>query len=192
MAKRAFTLVELLVVIAIIGILIGLLLPAINAAREAGRRASCFNNLKQVGLGLNVFEQTYGRFPPGGAVDQRPFGNNTFGPNGWGSSWMIYILPGIEQNGLFKQFVFNGHVRLARHGRQSHLQDFGRRVDPDIPLSLVPPAAIRRSIGGLTARTSQRRRRRATSACRGSAGAAVTSSFQALPRPAPTPATAAG
>ena len=108
MAKRAFTLVELLVVIAIIGILIGLLMPAINAAREAGRRASCFNNLKQVGLGLNVFEQTYGRFPPGGAVDQRPFGNNTFGPNGWGSTWMIYILPMIELNSLFKQFVFNG------------------------------------------------------------------------------------
>ena len=108
MARRAFTLVELLVVIAIIGILIGLLLPAINAARESGRRVSCVNNLKQIGLALNVFEQTYGRFPPGGAVDQRPFGNNTFGPNGWGSSWMIYILPGIEQNGLFKQFVFNG------------------------------------------------------------------------------------
>jgi prepilin-type N-terminal cleavage/methylation domain-containing protein len=108
MRRRAFTLVELLVVIAIIGILIGLLLPAINAAREAGRRISCVNNLKQIGLGLNVFEQTYGRFPPGGAVDQRPFGNNTFGPNGWGSSWMIYILPMIEYNAMFKQFKFDG------------------------------------------------------------------------------------
>jgi prepilin-type N-terminal cleavage/methylation domain-containing protein len=106
--KRGFTLVELLVVIAIIGILIGLLLPAVNSAREAGRRVSCINNLKQIGLALNVFEQTYGRFPPGGAVDQRPFGNNTFGPNGWGSSWMIYVLPGIEQNSLYKQFVFDG------------------------------------------------------------------------------------
>ena len=51
-SKRGFTLVELLVVIAIIGILIGLLLPAINAARQAGRRAKCMNNLKQLGLGV--------------------------------------------------------------------------------------------------------------------------------------------
>jgi prepilin-type N-terminal cleavage/methylation domain-containing protein/prepilin-type processing-associated H-X9-DG protein len=108
MRRRAFTLVELLVVIAIIGMLVGLLLPAIQSAREAGRRAVCVNNLKQIGLALNVFEQTNGRFPPGGAVDQGPFGTNTYGPNGWGSSWMIYILPGIEQNGLFKQFVFDG------------------------------------------------------------------------------------
>ena len=106
MARRAFTLVELLVVIAIIGILIGLLLPAVNAAREAGRRISCVNNLKQIGLALHVFEQTYGRFPPGGAVDQPPFGANRSSANGWGSSWMIYILPGIEQNSLFKRFQF--------------------------------------------------------------------------------------
>jgi prepilin-type N-terminal cleavage/methylation domain-containing protein/prepilin-type processing-associated H-X9-DG protein len=108
MRRRGFTLVELLVVIAIIGILIALLLPAVQSAREAGRRISCVNNLKQIGLGLHTFEQTYGRFPPGGAVDQRPFGNNSFGPNGWGSSWMIYILPGIEQKALYNQFVFDG------------------------------------------------------------------------------------
>jgi prepilin-type N-terminal cleavage/methylation domain-containing protein len=108
MARRAFTLVELLVVIAIIGILIGLLLPAVNSAREAGRRISCVNNLKQIGLGLQVFEQTYGRFPPGGAVDQPPFGSNRLRPNGWGSSWLIYILPMVEQNALFKQFRFDG------------------------------------------------------------------------------------
>jgi prepilin-type N-terminal cleavage/methylation domain-containing protein/prepilin-type processing-associated H-X9-DG protein len=108
MTRRAFTLVELLVVIAIIGILIGLLLPAVNAAREAGRRISCVNNLKQVGLGLHVFEQTYGRFPPGGSVDQPPFGSNRSRPNGWGSSWLIHILPSMEQNALFKQFQFDG------------------------------------------------------------------------------------
>lgn len=63
--KNGFTLVELLVVIAIIGILVALLLPAVQAAREAARRAQCMNNLKQIGIAINNFEQTRSKFPAG-------------------------------------------------------------------------------------------------------------------------------
>ena len=103
--KRAFTLVELLVVIAIIGILVGLLLPAVQAAREAARRMQCSNNLKQMGLALHMHHDTFKRFPPGTSQDQAPFGPAA---SNWGTNWMVYILPYIEQSALYNSLTIGG------------------------------------------------------------------------------------
>jgi prepilin-type N-terminal cleavage/methylation domain-containing protein/prepilin-type processing-associated H-X9-DG protein len=99
MEKRAFTLVELLVVIAIIGILIALLLPAINAAREAGRRAQCMNNIKQLGLAAINYQEEKGAFPYGVSI---PKGQDPTQTYQWGANWVISVLPYTENAALFK------------------------------------------------------------------------------------------
>jgi prepilin-type N-terminal cleavage/methylation domain-containing protein len=102
--RRAFTLVELLVVIAIIGILIALLLPAVQASREAARRTSCTNNLKQIGLAMHMYHDNHNELPPGWiAFDPRTGGPHWYGLPGWG--WAARILPFIEQAPLYKSLV---------------------------------------------------------------------------------------
>jgi prepilin-type N-terminal cleavage/methylation domain-containing protein/prepilin-type processing-associated H-X9-DG protein len=98
--KRAgFTLVELLVVIAIIGVLVALLLPAVQAAREAARRSQCSNNLKQMGLAMHNYHDTYNVFPP------RKGGTSAGNPNGNSNrrSGFLHLLPFMEQRAIFEQ-----------------------------------------------------------------------------------------
>ena len=101
MRRRGFTLIELLVVIAIIAILIALLLPAVQQAREAARRSTCRNNLKQVGLAIhNYMESTKDLYPPGNVASRA---------GGWGPSWWIFLFPYIDQGVVYKKLTFNGN-----------------------------------------------------------------------------------
>ncbi len=119
--RSGFTLVELLVVIAIIGILIALLLPAVQAAREAARRMQCTNNLKQLGLALHNYHDTHRSFPSG-SITGPPNGANINNPweaarssgsgdsNQHGTSWLLRILPFIEQGPIYQQWNVTTNV----------------------------------------------------------------------------------
>ncbi|MCC7420015.1 MAG: DUF1559 domain-containing protein [Planctomycetaceae bacterium] len=127
MRRRGFTLIELLVVIAIIAILIALLLPAVQQAREAARRTQCRNNLKQLGLALHNYHDTYLSFPIGCRTDAA---------GGWGQSWWVGILPYIDQGPLYNQW--NHSVANAGYTGQVTLLD-GKKI----PGVLCPSSTLK-------------------------------------------------
>jgi prepilin-type N-terminal cleavage/methylation domain-containing protein len=109
--RKGFTLVELLVVIAIIGILVALLLPAVQAAREAARRMSCSNNLKQLGLAVHNYADTYKQFPTSGIYhNSTQSGNSQSWYNASKGSWFTKLLPFIEQAPLYDAIDFENWV----------------------------------------------------------------------------------
>ena len=106
--KRGFTLIELLVVIAIIAILIALLLPAVQQAREAARRSTCKNNMKQLGLALHNYNETHGILPPGciNGAGSAALGNQP-ATNGLNHTGFTLLLPYMDQAPLYNQWNFD-------------------------------------------------------------------------------------
>lgn len=144
--KSGFTLVELLVVIAIIGVLVGLLLPAVQAAREAARRMSCSNNLKQIGLALHNYHDIHNALPPA-RVRDRNCGADTWVTSNIG--WQARILPQMEQSPIFDQIDFRiypgwGGVNTAV--RDIELPAYRCPTDPGKGnLIWVDPGGVRRT-----------------------------------------------
>jgi prepilin-type N-terminal cleavage/methylation domain-containing protein/prepilin-type processing-associated H-X9-DG protein len=115
-----FTLIEVLVVISIIGLIIGLMMPAINAARETGRRMQCSNHVKQISLGVQQYLDAFRKFPPGAMLEPNyPDVKSWYDP--WeeaagtssgkhGYSWMLLILPFIEENEIYQNWNFSKSV----------------------------------------------------------------------------------
>jgi prepilin-type N-terminal cleavage/methylation domain-containing protein/prepilin-type processing-associated H-X9-DG protein len=108
--RPAFTLIELLVVIAIIAVLIGLLLPAVQQLREAANRASCQNNLHQMGVALHNYHSRVRAFPAGYLCDT-PQNDPNYTSPGWG--WAALLLPDVEQDNVHRSINFNLPVEHA-------------------------------------------------------------------------------
>ena len=138
--RTAFTLVELLVVIAIIGVLVGIMLPAVQQVRNAARRTSCANNMRQLGIGLQNFESAFTHFPPG--FSSTPTRDGTVASDiyvdpvtwnaapGWG--WGAHLLSFLEGHNVKDRLDFNAPIWAA-----SHLES----IQSQLPVFLCPSSS---------------------------------------------------
>lgn len=118
--SRGLTLIEILVVIAIIGVLLSLLMPAVQSAREAARRATCANQLKQIGIALHSYHDRLGTLPPGYLYRPGSQGNDA------GFGWGALALPFLEQSQVQDEFNWNVAIfdEANRTARMRHLSAF--------------------------------------------------------------------
>ncbi|MBN2022905.1 MAG: DUF1559 domain-containing protein [Pirellulales bacterium] len=142
--KRAFTLVELLVVMAIIGVLAALMLPAVQAAREAARRAHCANNLKQIALAAHAYHTAHGHLPPGNIVTRAGFcpGGDYNGELENKANWLLAILPYLEQGPLEGGYDFEAYNagEPNRRVRQTYVAVYACPADLAADELAVPAA----------------------------------------------------
>jgi prepilin-type N-terminal cleavage/methylation domain-containing protein/prepilin-type processing-associated H-X9-DG protein len=154
--KAGFTLIELLVVIAIIAILIGLLLPAVQKVREAAARMKCQNNLKQIGLSIHNYHDSFNFLPTAGSADGFPISQKPAVGNcgGWkcgeGTNWAVHILPFMEQAALHNRLTFSGDAGWTDNQNQpgsSAVNNVNQSANVALPMFRCPsdpkPALIR-------------------------------------------------
>lgn len=135
----AFTLVELLVVIAIIGILIAMMIPAVQSAREAGRRANCYNNMVQLGIALSRYEMANQSYPSGTIDSSGPIHNIDKGNH---INWLVHLLPFIDERNTYKSIDLSAGVYDPKNTavRSLHIAlftcpSYSGAQNPDAPLS---------------------------------------------------------